>query len=104
MTSNRVPGRIRTAALLLVLFLPTLPGIAADLASTYPHDAFPAPVSLSAAPATRPCTQARLRGSRPVRKPAAGASRHGSPHPELAPPERVGRPGVVMNEDDTTHS
>lgn len=102
MTSHKAPGRFRTATLLLLAL--TLPASGADLASTYAHDAFP-PAAPPADPARQPCRQARLaRTSRRARKPAAGAVRHGSGSPQFAPAERVGRPGVVTNEDDPTHS
>lgn len=103
MTSNRVPGRVRTAALLVVL-CSSLTAFGADLASTYAHDAFPS-AAPSAEPARHPCSQARLaRRSRPIRKPVARALRHGTASPELLPSERVERPGVVTNEEDPKHS
>ena len=79
---------------------------AADLASTYAHDAFPpAPAELIVS-ARQPCRQARLtRKIRSARKtPAAIPRGSASGSPDAAPPDRPERPGVVTREDDSRHS
>ena len=103
MISDRVTRPARIAALFAVLLDLAAGSIAADLASTYAHDAFP---SAPAESDRRPCRQERLtRKSHRVRRAPAAAVRRGSaaPSPDASPSERPERPGVVSMEDDANH-
>jgi len=107
MISEKVTRASRIAVLFGTLLGLAAGSAAADLASTYAHDAFPtAPAELIVA-ARQPCRQARLtKKSRSARKPPAAAVPRGpaARSAEAAPPERPERPGVVTREDDSQHS
>jgi hypothetical protein len=106
MISEKVTRTVRLAVLLGTLFGLAAGSPAADLASTYAHDVFPAASGELGAPAKQPCRQARLmRRSRSARKPpAASAPRGSAASPDAVPSEHPERPGVVTREDDSRHS
>jgi hypothetical protein len=107
MISEKVTRAARIAVLFGTLLGLAAGSTAADLASTYAHDAFPSAPAELIVPARQPCRQARLtRKSRSARKPpAAAVPRAGAAGtPEAALPKREERPGVVTREDDSQHS
>lgn len=103
MTSTRVPAAVRTAALAIGVLSAALPALAADLASTYAHDAFPAPEARAITPPSSPCRQSTLtRKSRARHRTApAGRRENGAgATPEAASTERSERHAVVFQPDD----
>jgi hypothetical protein len=106
MISEKVTRPMRIAVLFGTLLGLAAGSTAADLASTYAHDAFPSAAAELTVAARQPCRQARLtKRSRSARKPPAAAVPHGGAAgtPEAAPAERSERPGVVAREDDSRH-
>ena len=107
MISEKVTRTARLAVLLGSLLGLAAGSTAADLASTYAHDAFPSAAAELTVAARQPCHQARLtKRSHSARKPSAVAVPRGSGAVSLdaAPVERSERPGVVTREDDSRHS
>jgi hypothetical protein len=107
MISEKVTRTARIAVLFGTLLGLAAGSTAADLASTYAHDAFPSAAAELTVAARQPCRQARLtRRSRSARKPPAATVSRGAAaaSPDAAPSERPERPGVVTREDDSKHS
>ena len=90
MTWKRVSGAFVVGATVTLLAGSATPAQAADLASTFAHDAFPPAEPLAVKPASTPCRQARLiRKARPARRSAPAAAHESGTHADSPPPERA---------------
>ncbi|HEY6051193.1 MAG TPA: hypothetical protein VIZ58_08080 [Thermoanaerobaculia bacterium] len=103
MASKRVPGAIGTAALLIAALAGVPSAAAADLASTYAHDAFPSAETQPPRPGSpSPCRHVRLsrKSSTPRHSVPAGRREGSAASPETAPSDRADRHALIVHPDD----